>query len=450
MSFRQGHALLIGVGSHRYLPHLDIPVSAVDAQAVGEVLSDPGFGGYPPAQVSVLHDTSATRQGILSRLGAMAGQVTPEDTVFLFFCGHGDYGSDGGYHLITHDARLAGAKVLAGSGLSQTDLIAAVREIPAGQVLMLFNTCHAGEISPTLTAADMFGAKALPDGISDALLATGRGRVVINACREDQLSYIGAGALSIFTAALVAGLRGEGLSPHGGFINVFDLYAAVFTSVSDKVKAQLGRDQEPVLTVLKNIGPFPVALYQGSAVTDPQAAGQSRLPDGGAVRQISIDRSKRLYQQIVQIGGVNLAGSSDITVGRDLISEQRINTGGGAFIGGNLNTGGGGFVGRDQTIQTRSSEPEIGSHDVFLDSIGRMRQVVAGAALDEKVAALFRDELDRLEAEWHRPEPAPMVVEIRLETLAALAVKAFGQDERAAEIAGLAQNALRLARERLG
>lgn len=449
MAFRQGHALSIGVGSHRYLPHLDIPVSAADAQAVGEVLSAADFCGYPQGQVSVLHDTSATRQGILSRLSALAEQVTPEDTVFLFFSGHGDYGSDGGYHLITHDTRLAGAKVLAGSGLSQADLVGAVRAIPAGQVLLIFNACHAGEIAPTLTAGEAFGGKALPDGISDALLATGRGRAVINACREEQLSYIGSGSLSIFTAALVAGLRGEGVPSRGGFIDVFDLYTAIFTSVREKVKAQLGGEQEPVLTVLKNVGPFPVGLYQGSKETDQGAAGQGQLPEGGVVRQVSLDQSTRLYQQIMQIGGVNLVGSSGLSVGRDIIGEQRIDTGGGAFIGGNLNTGGGGFVGRDQTIHTQF-DPGGRSPDAFLASIGEMRRAFAGIAVDEKVARLFWEELDRLEAEWRHPDPALTVIEIRLDTLIAMADRAIGQGEAAAEIAGLARDALRLARLRLG
>jgi hypothetical protein len=51
VSFQQGYAILIGVGSHKFIPPLDVPISVADAQAVADVLRDPNYCGYPAEQV---------------------------------------------------------------------------------------------------------------------------------------------------------------------------------------------------------------------------------------------------------------------------------------------------------------------------------------------------------------------------------------------------------------
>ena len=90
MSFDQGHALLIGVGSHQYEKRLDVPITVADAQAVA---------------------------GILREL--------------FYYSGHGEYGEDGNYYLVSHDARLSNRKVVAGSGVSQGELLEKMARIPA-------------------------------------------------------------------------------------------------------------------------------------------------------------------------------------------------------------------------------------------------------------------------------------------------------------------------------
>ena len=64
-AFDQGHAILIGIGSHKYIPPLDVPISVTDAQAVAEVLHDQRYCGYPGAQVKVLSHADATAGNIL-------------------------------------------------------------------------------------------------------------------------------------------------------------------------------------------------------------------------------------------------------------------------------------------------------------------------------------------------------------------------------------------------
>src|SRR5262245_58932591 len=119
MPFDRGHALLIGVGTYQNTPRLNVPITADDARAVAQVLRDPRFCGYPASQVALLHDEQATSAGILAALDQLASRAGLDDTVVLFYCGHGDFGDDGEYYLTSHETRIAESKVVAGTGLSQ-------------------------------------------------------------------------------------------------------------------------------------------------------------------------------------------------------------------------------------------------------------------------------------------------------------------------------------------
>jgi hypothetical protein len=171
-----------------------------DAAAVAGVLRDPQYCGYPDAQVALLTDASATRQGILDALDRLAGAVGEGETVLLFYAGHGMDGEDGAYHLATCDVRLVGEpgkrKVAAGAGISQSELLNKLRAIKAGRMLMIFNACHSGNISPATLAdeAPPETGKSLPADTTAALLATGSGRIIITACRPQQYSFVGMSA----------------------------------------------------------------------------------------------------------------------------------------------------------------------------------------------------------------------------------------------------------------
>jgi hypothetical protein len=89
MAFKQGHALVIGVGAHQHHPRLDVPIAVDDAEAVADVLRDPNACGYPAGQIRPLHRSDATKDGILSALDELAARASLDDTVFIFYCGHG-------------------------------------------------------------------------------------------------------------------------------------------------------------------------------------------------------------------------------------------------------------------------------------------------------------------------------------------------------------------------
>jgi hypothetical protein len=339
MAFDRGHALVVGVGSYTHAPQLDVPVTVADAKAVRAVLHDPNLCGYPPDQVTLLHDGKASRQGILDALDVLARQTADADTVLLYYCGHGAYGTDGNYYLTTYDTELSRARVVAGTGVSEGELLDKLRAIPTSRLLLLFNACHAGELSPHLGTDQQggsFQSISLSPESTEAILSAGEGRIIITACRPNQKSWVGSGKLTIFTQALVDSLSGKGFVPNNaGYVSAFALYEDVYLSVKDAAGV-LGWTQEPELTVLKAVGPFPVSLYRGATALGTFDAQES-LPADTAAREVDPARSERRFQQIIETVSYHaeVHGSGAIAQGAGAVAAGER----GVAVGGNVQGG---------------------------------------------------------------------------------------------------------------
>ncbi|MEI6428621.1 MAG: caspase family protein [Pseudanabaena sp. ELA607] len=362
MTFTNGFALVIGIGTYTNTPKLNVPITAQDAKEVAKVLKDPDSCGYPVQQVTLLNDANATRDRILQELDAIAQKVCESDTFFLFYSGHGEYGTDG-YYLTTHDTQLENKKVVTGTGISEKELLEKLRAIKAKRTFLFFNACHSGEISPgTLGGEESHN---LPNPLSTALLGTGEGRVVITACRETQKSYFSKDAsLTIFANVLTDGLRGNEIPNRKGYISIFDLYAHIYTEVKYKVEKRfsaLGLVQEPELTILKGVGVMAIALHGGKTPEGELSASDRPSSLGGAVREVEPSESQQAFQQILS-GEINLAAGRDINnltidkstktinaqgsqgfiyeakarVTQHFGNVSNINTGGGDYAGGNI------------------------------------------------------------------------------------------------------------------
>jgi len=326
MPFANGHALIIGSGHYQFMDNYNVPIAIKDAEAVSAALQDAELWGYPAEQVSVLTKDQTTRAAVLSKLDALAGMLKADDTFFLFFVGHGVSGTDGNYYLTTYDTRLQGNQVQPGTGISETDLLGRLRKIGVKRMLLVINACHAGNLSSSFDVGGAgLNSKAPPPKFNEALLGTGEGRITITACRPEQKSWIGTGKLSIFSDALVRGLRG-GASNRNGYISAFSLYEYIYGE-SKEAADELGHQQEAELTVIKGVGPFPVALYQGA--TAPGAFDVSEeVPAETAARQVSpekIQRSYSQYQAVLNGDGAIAQGEGAKAVGA-----------GGIMIGGNV------------------------------------------------------------------------------------------------------------------
>jgi hypothetical protein len=328
MPFDHGFALLIGVGTYAHIPWANVPITHNDAQKVQEVLFDPERCGYPKSQVTLLHDQTATHKGVITALETLKNETKDEDTVFIFYSGHGEYGTDGDYYLTTHDTTLDSKyKVEKGAGISERNLIDELRQIPAKRLMLILNACHSGAVSPSLDLDEpkkLFGSVPAPEKSLDAVLSTGEGRIIITACRPEQKSWIGNGTTTIFANSLIEGLSGGGyVMNNNGYVSAFSLYEHIFLKVKESAD-KLGELQEPELSILKNVGPFPVAIYRGA--TSLGDFTSERVPPGTATREVSPELSRRMFNRYTSINIERMNGGfiqSDWTVKGDVKQAGR-------------------------------------------------------------------------------------------------------------------------------
>jgi hypothetical protein len=334
-TFTRGHALIIGVGTYQHSPRHDVPATTADAQAVSRVVQDAQFCGYPAAQVTLCSESSAARDSILAALDKLA-QTDEDDTVLFFYSGHGDLDTNDNYTLTTHDTQWQDGRVVPGTAIGQDELLKRLRAVPAKRMLLLFNACHAGKMSHTLGDEAAPTGSALPNQTANALLSTGSGRIVITACRENQVAFVGSGELTLFAQMLTEGLRGsEEIFNRKGYISAFDLYTHLYYAVGEAVQSTIpqhirdrhGNTQEPELTVLKGVGPFAVALYPGAQTLGDFPADHAPA-EGTVVREVPEHRSQRALQNIIgtaTVQGDNSGQNVGVNYGKMTQHTQNIN-----------------------------------------------------------------------------------------------------------------------------
>lgn len=246
-----GHALAIGISRYRHLARLP---DVSDAQDVSAVLADPALCAYPAHNITSLLDESATRPAILAALDNLAARTTPSSTVLLYFSGHGGR-ADGTCYLVPVEGDDSTDGALARTAISGPELSTRLRAIPAARLTVILDCCRASGIAEPKDVVTHRLEPELPSSAL-ALLATGRGRVVLAASGQDGYALVRRGERNgVFTRHLLDGLRGKA-NGTGGVIRVCDL----FHYVQQQVVAEA--TQRPVFKadIEEN---YPIALFRG-------------------------------------------------------------------------------------------------------------------------------------------------------------------------------------------
>jgi hypothetical protein len=255
--FPSGHALVIAVAAYPKISPL--PAAVIDdAREMNAVLTSQMYCGYHSSNVTLLLDDQATLGAIRRELNALAGRAHPDDTVVIFFSGHGarlGNSSNPESALIPFDCDPADINKTV---LLEAEFSAALASIKAKRLIVLLDACHSG------AAGSFKEAGYLPDfGFNEKSLdrlAQGSGRIVIASSRASEFSLVLAGANhSLFTEHFLGALRG-GARTHGdGLIRVFE----VFNYVSEKVRAAAPGRQHPIFKATDLEDNFPIALDRG-------------------------------------------------------------------------------------------------------------------------------------------------------------------------------------------
>lgn len=218
-------ALLVGIAAYRSIRPLSKTVT--DARDLHDVLLK---NGHPTNNMALLCDSEATKAAISDRLEWLARCAGPNDTVVIFFSGHGAQYVGGfwpGEYLCPVEATLDKVKETL---IATDEFSAALKSIRAGRLVVFLDACHAGGIGETKDPGTQVKA-----GLTDSaysLLSQGQGRVVIASCRPDEVSYELSGMRnSLFTHYLLEGLRG-GAAGQDGAVWVTGLFGYVYQQAS--------------------------------------------------------------------------------------------------------------------------------------------------------------------------------------------------------------------------
>jgi WD40 repeat protein len=168
----KGTAYIIAVGVNEYEnSQYNLKYATADARSFGEEVRrrQTQVGDFERVEVIQLLDQDATKANILAAIKKLAGdagpptlksgpldalkRAEPEDTVVIYFAGHGTAQSQR-FYLIPHDLGYTGErtklteqglKTMLAHSISDIELEASVEGLDAGHLLMIIDACNSGQ-----------------------------------------------------------------------------------------------------------------------------------------------------------------------------------------------------------------------------------------------------------------------------------------------------------------
>ncbi|HJR08802.1 MAG TPA: caspase family protein [Pyrinomonadaceae bacterium] len=153
---RAGTAYILAVGVNLYAnAGYNLKYAVADAREFGEEVrrQQSKLGRYERVEVVSLYDTQATKANILAALAKLSAQTQPEDSVVIYFAGHGT-AQQNRFYLIPHDLGYAGSRTalteaavkdILSHSISDAELETAFERVPASQIMLVIDACNSGQ-----------------------------------------------------------------------------------------------------------------------------------------------------------------------------------------------------------------------------------------------------------------------------------------------------------------
>lgn len=280
-------ALVIATSSYADPTLSQLRAPGQDASALAEVLESHAIGGFA---VDTVLDAPADT--IRRRVARFCAQGEPRDLALVYLSCHGVLDDRGRLYYATADTD---RELLAVTAVPAAWVNDQLEDCRCRRQLVILDCCHSGAFA---AGAKGEGALALRTRFE------GHGRVVLTASRATEYSFegdrvVGEGASSVFTEALVTGLRTGGADTDGdGLVTVNELYDYAYQAVKER-----GARQTPSLWSFGAEGSLLVA----------------RSPQGPAIRPVPLPQDLGVALEsprpTVREGAV--AGLSDLLTGPD-------------------------------------------------------------------------------------------------------------------------------------
>ncbi|MBF0659531.1 MULTISPECIES: caspase family protein [unclassified Psychrobacter] len=261
--FSQAHALVIAISKYEGKNELPETVTK-DANDIALVLKTPELCGYKESNVTLLLDYEATLSNIRSEINKLATKVQENDTVFIYFSGHGGNRGDE----LNPDCFLAPVDINSPDGgiLPEAELSLLLSEIKSERLLFVIDACHsAGAVRFKSLEQNQIYKPGFTEKSLEKL-AKGRGNALLASSKYSEQSIIMPGDQnSLFTKHFLSALKGAAGPFNEKVVKVFN----IFEYISEKVPAEattINHEQHPVFKCNTESN-FPVALRCGGIKT---------------------------------------------------------------------------------------------------------------------------------------------------------------------------------------
>ncbi len=157
---RKGVAYVLAIGVTDYSnKDFDLGVADADADDFGAEFKrqQDRLGTFDHVEVVTLKNNTAVKANILKAISDIAAKIRPEDSLTMYFAGHG-IADQNRFYMIPHDIGYtgprkliddAGFKTILLHGISDVELEQAVEGIDAGQMLLVIDACNSGQALET-------------------------------------------------------------------------------------------------------------------------------------------------------------------------------------------------------------------------------------------------------------------------------------------------------------
>ena len=251
-----GRRLGLIIGNQGYDDPLLATLQAprLDVELLATVLRDEAVGQFD--EVEVLLD--APERDLRRAIAKFCANRTADDTLLLFFSGHGILDEEGLLHLAARDTE---PRLLSATALAADYLRTQLNRCNSRRQVLILDCCHSGAYARGTKSAT--GASV---GSGTALITAGYGRVVLTASDATQYAWDGEAVqgeaeASVFTRFLVEGLRTGAADLDGdGQISVDELYEYVYGKVlgisSKQTPAKFADKQQGAIYIAKSTRPI--------------------------------------------------------------------------------------------------------------------------------------------------------------------------------------------------
>ncbi|MDD5249134.1 MAG: caspase family protein [Rhodocyclaceae bacterium] len=189
-----------------------------------------------PVEVRILHDETATREGLRQALEQLQKDVRPNDLLVWFVASHGTLDDNAQYGIVLHDWD---GRFRASSLFSTGQILEAARRIRAFNQFVILDTCHAG------------GINSLVRGLYDArltVLARNMGLHVFASASATEEAVDGYEGNGLFTHTLLMGLNTSDADQNADHVVTIDELGEYARRETQRIAHQtFRRSQDPLL-----------------------------------------------------------------------------------------------------------------------------------------------------------------------------------------------------------